>query len=89
MPEIPGRPGSDYINANYIDVSNHSYVLYLNEVALCEDGFFACLRVILCLRPSLPLKVQCQTLFLTSGEWCGKKTAPSLSWLLILKRGAE
>ena len=59
--EIPGRPGSDYINANYIDVRSH-----FREVTSIIDCTIM-YRDTSWKKDSLPLKVQFLIQFLISG----------------------
>ena len=89
LTEVPGRPGSDYINANYIDVSpifchmtmtwwscDKCMVIFLHRVSHVQR----------CLLPHKGLyRILCQT----SGGWSGNRAVLSLSWWLILKRGEE
>lgn len=59
---MPGRPGSDYINANYIDVRSHfkelASILTLPTIIYRDTSWK---------KDSLPLKVQFQILFLIFG----------------------
>ena len=101
LAQIPGVEGSDYINANFIDVSSAVHVsnafdsssraqylpLSLTWPLFICSSLFAC-RVTRRRMRSLRRRVLCQTPRLTSGGWCGSTDAVVSSCSPMLWRRA-
>ncbi len=69
---IPGVEGSDYINANYVDVSEPTR-------PSCHHVMITYHRATTVAVPTSPRKVPYQTQQRTSGGWCGSRSVPPLS----------